>query len=179
MAVTRNAWLRYKVLDRCLGNPGRKYTFEDLKHEIDAALIEIDPAYEGISVRQLRKDLQFLQSDAGYNAPIELIVDGRQRYYHYSERFSIHQNPLNETEYKQLQQAISTLRNFEGRQEFEWMNEIGPIIEDKVGQLDQKSIIGYDNNLDYSGADNIPVLYTSILNKRVLKFIYKPFKGDS
>jgi predicted DNA-binding transcriptional regulator YafY len=178
MAITRNAWLRYKVLDRCLGNSGRKYTFDDLKEEIDAALIEIDPDYEGISVRQLRKDLQFLQSDAGYNAPIELIIDGRQRYYRYTERFSIHQNPLNETEYRQLQQAISTLRNFEGRQEFEWMNEIGPIIEDKVGQLDHKSIIGYDTNLDYSGADNIPVLFTSILNKRVLNFIYNPFNGE-
>ena len=178
MAVTRNAWLRYKVIDRCLGNSGRKYTFNDLKEEIDTALIELDPDYEGISVRQLRKDLQFLQSDAGYNAPIELIIDGRQRYYRYTERFSIHQNPLNETEYRQLQQAISTLRNFEGRQEFEWMNEIGPIIEDKVGQLDHKSIIGYDTNLDYSGADNIPVLFTSILNKRVLHFIYNPFHGE-
>ena len=162
MATTKNAWLRYKILDKCLGNTGRRYTFNDLKEEIDSALIEIDSEYEGISIRQLRKDLQYLQSDAGYSAPIELIIDGRQRFYRYSERFSIHQNPLNETEYRQLHQAIKTLRNFEGRQEFEWMNEIGPMIEDKVGNVNQRSIIGYDNNLDYSGADNIPILYSCI-----------------
>jgi predicted DNA-binding transcriptional regulator YafY len=178
MAVTRNAWLRYKVLDRCLGNSGRKYTFNDLKDEIDAALIEIDPIYEGLSVRQLRKDIQFLQSDAGYNAPIEIIIEGRQRYYRYSERFSIHQNPLNETEYRQLQQAISTLRNFEGRQEFEWLNELGPQLDDKLGAKSHKPIIGYETNIDYSGSIHIPELFNAILNKRVLSLVYKPFKGE-
>jgi predicted DNA-binding transcriptional regulator YafY len=178
MAVTRNAWLRYKVIDRCLGNSGRKYTFNDLKEEIDEALIELDPDYEGISVRQLRKDLQFLQSDAGYNAPIELIIDGRQRYYRYTERFSIHQNPLNETEYRQLQQAISTLRNFEGRQEFEWLNELGPQLDDKLGAKSHKPIIGYETNIDYSGSIHIPELFNAILNKRVLSLVYKPFKGE-
>lgn len=178
MAITKNAWVRYKILDKCLSNTGRKYTFEDLKEEIDQALSEIDSDTAGISIRQLRKDLQFLQSEQGYNAPVELIIEGRQRYYRYSERFSIHQNNLNETESKHLQQAISTLRNFEGRPDFEWLNELGPILENKYGEYDQKSIIGYDSNIDYVGSHLIPELFSAITNKRVLKIGYKDFKGD-
>ena len=178
MALTKSAWIRYKVLDKCLGNSGRKYTFNDLRDEIDLALNEIDPTYGGISVRQLRKDLQFLQSDSGYSAPIELIIEGRKRYYRYSERFSIHQNPLNETEYRQLKQAISTLRNFEGRQEFEWLNELGPQLDDKLGSDHHRPIIGYETNIDYSGSIHIPGLFNSIINKRVLTLVYKPFNGE-
>jgi predicted DNA-binding transcriptional regulator YafY len=179
MAINKNALLRYNVLDRCLRNTGRKYTFDDLKEAVSEALVEENPAYGEVSTRQLREDLRFLRSEVGYSAPIETVVEGRQRYYRYEGSFSINHSPLNETEMGQLKNAISLLRKFEGRQEFEWLNELGPILNEKLGQSEHaKPIIGFDSNLDYSGSDHIPELFNAILNKRVVEIVYQPFSGN-
>ena len=181
MPITRNAFLRYKVLDKCFQNNGRRYYIEDLLNVVNDALLDENPNSTGIQLRQLREDLRFMKSEAGFNAPIEAIRDGKKAYYVYSEKdFSINNSPLNDTEIGQLKNAISLLRKFEGRQEFEFLNELGPILNDRIGQIDHSQpIIGFDSNLDYVGNHHIPDLFNAILNKRVLELVYKPFKGDS
>jgi len=181
MAINRNAFLRYKVLDQCFRNNGRRYYIEDLLNEVNDALSDDNPYSSGIQLRQLREDLRFMKSEAGFNAPIEAIRDGKKAYYvYYDKDFSINNSPLNDTEIGQLKNAISLLRKFEGRQEFEFLNELGPILNDRIGKIDHsKPIIGFDSNLDYVGNHHIPDLFNAILNKRVLELVYKPFKGDS
>ncbi len=181
MAINKNALLRYKVLDKCFRNNGRRYYIEDLLNEVNDALLDENPNSSGIQLRQLREDFRMMKSEAGFNAPIDAIRDGKKAYYVYSEKdFSINNSPLNETEMGQLKNAISLLRKFEGRQEFEWLNELGPILNDRIGQVDHsKPIIGFDSNLDYAGNQHIPELFNAILNKRVLELVYKSFKGDS
>lgn len=178
MPVSKNALLRYTVIDRCLRNTGRRYTFEELREAVGDALAEENPQFGEVSVRQLRDDLRFLKSEAGYGAPIITVGEGRKRFYRYEYDFSINNSPLNDTELAQLKHAISLLRKFEGRQEFEWLNELGPQLDDKLGTREHKPIIGYDTNLDYTGSIHIPDLFNAILNKRVMDLIYKPFKGD-
>lgn len=181
MAINKNALLRYKVLDKCFRNNGRRYYIEDLLMEVNDALLDENPNSSGIQLRQLREDFRVMKSEAGFNAPIEAIRDGKKAFYVYSEKdFSINNSPLNETEMGQLKNAISLLRKFEGRQEFEWLNELGPILNDRIGQVDHsKPIIGFDSNLDYTGNQYVPELFNAILNKRVLELVYKPFKGNS
>lgn len=133
MPISKNALLRYTVLDRCLRNTGRRYTFEELRDAVGEALAADNPQYGEVSIRQLRDDLRFLKSEAGYGAPIITVSEGRQRFYRYEYDFSINKSPLNDTEMAQLKQAISLLRKFEGRQEFEWLNELGPQLDDKLG----------------------------------------------
>lgn len=178
MPVSKNALLRYSVIDRCLRNTGRRYTFEELRDAVGEAMAADNPQFGEVSVRQLRDDLRFLKSEAGYGAPIITVGEGRKRFYRYEYDFSINKSPLNDTELAQLKQAISLLRKFEGRQEFEWLNELGPQLDDKLGAKDHKPIIGYETNLDYSGAVHIPDLFNAILNKRVLSMVYKPFNGE-
>ena len=181
MAINKNAFLRYKVLDQCFRNNGRRYYIEDLLNEVNDALSDENPNSSGIQLRQLREDFRVMKSEAGFNAPIEAIRDGKKAYYVYSEKdFSINNSPLNDTEIGQLKNAISLLRKFEGRQEFEFLNELGPILNDRIGKIDHSQpIIGFDSNLDYVGNHHIPDLFNAILNKRVLELVYKPFKGDS
>jgi predicted DNA-binding transcriptional regulator YafY len=178
MPVSKNALLRYSVIDRCLRNTGRRYTFEELRDAVGEAMAADNPQFGEVSVRQLRDDLRFLKSEAGYGAPIITVGEGRKRFYRYEYDFSINKSPLNDTELAQLKQAISLLRKFEGRQEFEWLNELGPQLDDKLGAKDHKPIIGYETNLDYSGAVHIPDLFNAILNKRVLSMVYQPFNGE-
>lgn len=49
MPKTRNALLRYRILDHCFSNRFRKYTIDDLLAEVNAKLMDLSGT--GISLR--------------------------------------------------------------------------------------------------------------------------------
>lgn len=181
MATNRNAVLRYNTLDRCFRNPGRRYYFEDLLESVNESLRDFDPLNEGIKTRQLRDDIRFMKSEAGYSAPIESFKDGRKAYYRYLDiNYSINNSPLNQTEAELLKDAISIFTRFEGAPQFEWIRELRPILIDHFGLQDNdKKVIGFDSNVDYSGHSSIQPLFNAIINKQVLEIEYEPFDKEA
>jgi hypothetical protein len=72
MPANLNALIRYKTIDRCLGNPYRKWRIGDLVEACSDALREHRGTGTGISERTVRDDLRVMRSDIlGFNAPIE------------------------------------------------------------------------------------------------------------
>jgi predicted DNA-binding transcriptional regulator YafY len=181
MATNKNAILRYNTLDKCFQNFGRKYYFDDLLEVVNSALSEYDPASSGIKTRQLRDDIKFMKSEAGYYAEIEAIPDGKKYYYRYADRdFSINSSPLNSTEAEQLKSAISVLQRFEGSPEFEWVNELAPLLNDKFGLKDEsKKVMEFDSNIDYTGHEYITPMFNAVINEVVLTINYQPFGKEA
>jgi predicted DNA-binding transcriptional regulator YafY len=177
MPVNKNALLRYRTLDRCFRNRGRKYYFDDLLNQVNDALADYDSTSSGIQTRQLRSDISFMKSEAGYSAPIEAIPDGRKSSYQYTDKtFSIDNSPMNKTEAEQLRYGIQILERFEGQPGFEWIRELTPLLKDKFGLSDEeKRVIGYDSNTEYAGLKWITPIFNAIVNERVLKVTYEPF----
>ena len=177
MALTKNSALRYKILDECLGNPGKRFAFKDLKESINNTLLEINSQWGGISDRQLWYDLKYLEEY--YNAPIKMMIEGRKRFYSYENHnhFSIFQNPLTKSEKGHLEQAILSLMQFSNRPGFEWLSTLGPVFKDKINSTQIKSVIEYESNLDYQGNNLVSEIFSAILNKVVLSFDYQPFAG--
>lgn len=178
MFTTKHQLIRYNKLDRCFQNFGREYTIEDLLDAVNEAIIDFDSNSEGIQIRTLRKDIAFMRSESGYNAPIETLKSSSGIfYYQYSDRnFSINNSPLNDTEVEQLKKAVSILQRFEGSPEFEWVNEIAPLLNDKFGlkNNDQK-VMSLETNIDYKGYEYITPIFNAIINKSVLLINYEPF----
>lgn len=180
MATNKNAVLRYNTLDKCFSNFGRKYYFDDLVDEVNNALLDFDPGSAGIKTRQLRDDIRFMKSEAGYAAPIVAYPDGKKAYYRYDDKnFAINKKPLNQTEAEQIKRAVSIMQRFEGAPEFEWVNELGPMLTTRFGlsQSSQK-VMSFESNIDYSGYNRILPLFNAIEKKRVLQVQYKPFNKD-
>jgi predicted DNA-binding transcriptional regulator YafY len=177
MSTNKNAVLRYNTLDKCFSNPGRQYYFDDLLEAVNKALLSENTDSSGIQTRQLREDIRFMKSEQGYFAPIESIRVGKKAYYRYEDSgFSINQTPLNKTEAEQLRNAISVLQRFEGSPEFEWVNELVPLLKDQFGLKDNATkVMGFDSNIEYSGYEYITPLFNAIVNQRVLKIDYRPF----
>lgn len=178
MLTTKHQLIRYNRLDRCFQNYGREYTIDDLLELVNEAIIEYDPKSEGIQIRTLRKDISFMKSESGYNAPIEAIKgsNGSYFYRYIDKNFSINKSPLNDTEAEQLKNAVSILTRFEGSPEFEWVNQLGPLLNDKFGLKNQdKKVMSLESNIDYKGYDYITILFNAIINKKVLKINYEPF----
>ncbi len=172
MAQNKKAQLRYRVIDLCLSK--REISFKELKQEVERVLTEHLPEFDGISDHQLRTDIKYMMSEQGYGAPIIQKTQGRNRLYTYEYPFTIEKSGINEMELKTLEQAVMTLRMFEGRPGFEWLNDLGPFIANKSIKR-MNPIISYETNIDYSGNDTIPLLFQAIVNEQVLEFDYNPF----
>ncbi|MFD2907513.1 helix-turn-helix transcriptional regulator [Flavobacterium ardleyense] len=178
MFTTKHQIVRYNKLDKCFQNFGREYSILDLLDAVNEAIIDYDPNSSGVQMRTLRKDISFMRSEAGYNAPIDTIKGSTGvNYYRYTDKgFSINKSPLNETEAEQLKKAISILQRFEGSPEFEWVNELGPLLNDKFSLKSQdKKVMSLESNIDYKGYNYITPIFNAIVNKTVLKIKYEPF----
>ncbi len=182
MSITKNALLRYQTLDRCFKNSGRSYLIEDLLDEINQALTDEKPENSGIQIRQLREDIRFMRSELGYSAPIETrVISGKKHAYYYSDpSFSINNSPLNSTEVEQLKSVLTLLNRFQGSPGFEWLTEMSVILKDTFHiKSNDKKVISFESNIDYTGHEFITSIFNAIVNKRVLKINYMPFGKDA
>ena len=76
MATNKNALIRYKVLDKCFRNPGKRYYINDLIEECEIVLLDIDPGSNGISRRQIFEDIAFMESKEGWSIELDKLRDG-------------------------------------------------------------------------------------------------------
>ena len=81
MSTNKNALIRYKVLDTCFRNVGKRYFIEDLIIECENVLLEIDSNSNGISRRQIFDDIAFMESSEGWSIELNRERFGKKTYY--------------------------------------------------------------------------------------------------
>lgn len=181
MATNKNALIRYKVLDNCFRNPGRRCFIDDLIAECESVLLEIDPESNGISRRQIFEDIAFMESKEGWSIELDKLRDGKKVYYRYADMtFSINNMPLNEVEINQLKAAVDILSQFKGMPQFEWVNELVPKLQQGI-TTDESSatIMEFDSNQYLKGIEHLGPLHNAIYYKKVLTISYQPFENDA
>lgn len=180
MATTKYASIRYKVLDKCFRNSGKRYFIDDLIKECENELLEIDPNSNGISLRQIRDDIAFMRSPQGWNIELGDFKDGKKMYYRYTDTsFSIANMPLNEMEIIQLQSAFEILSQFKGMPQFTWIQDLLPKLKQRITiKKGTRIIMDFDNNEFLKGIENLGLLYNAIFYRKVLKVKYQPFEDE-
>lgn len=180
MATNKLALVRYKVLDQCFRNPGKRYFIDDLIDEISRVLAQIDPNTNGISRRQILDDIAFMESEEGWAINLVRAKDGRKVFYRYSDpAFSINNMPLNDVEIQQLKSAVNTLSQFKGMPQFEWMHELLPKLEQGAQpHPTMHTIIEFDSNQYLKGIEYLGTLHSAIAYKKVLIISYHPYDSD-
>ncbi|MDP3312328.1 YafY family protein [Lutibacter sp.] len=180
MSTNKHAIIRYQTLDKCFRNSGRNYAIEDLVVECNKAIYEYSGINDGVKKRQIYEDIRFMESEQGWNIDLAKNKEGRRVFYKYENpKFSISNQPLNETEANQLREALLTLDRFKGLPQYNWINELNTRLEASFN-LKQKSdvIISFEENEYLKGLEYIPELYNAILYKKVLNINYKNFKTE-
>jgi predicted DNA-binding transcriptional regulator YafY len=184
MPKNRFAEVRYRVLDRCLRDRTRKYTVYDLAKECSKAIFEIDEIDRPtISIRQIRNDLAFLESEAGYKATIksEKLPGDTKHFFQYEDPdFSISQRPLTDQDVAQLRQSIAILRRFKGMHFDAWIDDFSGRIAQlhdipDTRQIDNHPIIRFEHDYYYTGSHWIERLYKAIESKEPLRLAYQQF----
>ncbi|MBK7095605.1 MAG: WYL domain-containing protein [Saprospiraceae bacterium] len=181
MPTNKNAVIRYHALDKCFGNPGRKYYIEDLVEACNIELYEFSGDERGIKRRQIIEDIKFMESEQGWSVPLERKKDGKRVYFRYSDKnYSIKQQGLNESEFNLLSDTLFFLKRFGGLPNFEWMEEIILRLESafKVKHED-KSFVSFEQNPYLKGLNYFQQIFNAIHYKKVLELKYKSFKQQS
>lgn len=173
--------IRYQALDKCFRNNVRRYFIEDLINACKEALYNFSGSSEGIKKRQLYDDIAFMQSENGYAAPIEKDKIGRKVYYFYSDiNFTINNQPLTESEARELKETLVTLNRFKGLPQFEWIESMTTRLEASFQfGIDANQIIEFDQNEFLKGKEYIKDLYHAIVNKTPLTVLYKSFNSNA
>lgn len=178
MATNKNALIRYKVLDNCFRNPGKRYFIGDLIEECEKVLLEIDSDSNGISRRQILDDIAFMESKDGWKIELIRTRDGRKVFYSYADPgFSINNMPLNEVEINQLRDAIKILDQLIGLPQSELIHTLLPKLENGKKNEKNEVIMAFDSNEDLKGIEYLGDLHSAIFYKKVLSIIYKPFEN--
>ncbi|MEE9439619.1 MAG: WYL domain-containing protein [Saprospiraceae bacterium] len=180
MPINKNANLRFLVIDECLRNPGKKFFWADLANECANKLDDFNGTEkETVSRRTILNDLKYMESEAGYKAPILRLKDGKKVYFRYEDMdYSINNQPLNTEETQQLVDAVKMLSSLSGRREFEFLDDIIPKLQTKSNPLlDSIPIISYNENKYLKNKDFVQKIFNCIRDKQVLRLVYHPFNA--
>jgi predicted DNA-binding transcriptional regulator YafY len=181
MPVNKNALIRFRTIDRCLCNRQRRWTLEDLIEKCSEALYELEGIQTEVSKRTIQLDIQNMRSDKlGYAAPIVVL---EKKYYTYEDpKFSIDRMPINDKDLKQMQEALSVLRQLKGFSQFQELDLVLKKLEEtvKATQKQRFPVILMDTNQLLQGLDWMNELYECILNEITITIEYHPFyRSDS
>lgn len=178
MPVNRNALIRFRTIDHCLQNRGRKWTLEDLIDACSEALYEYEGIDKGVSRRSVQMDLQLMRSDKlGYNAPIIVL---EKKYYTYEDpNYSITNIPLTNQDLGKLTEVVEILRQFKGFSHFQELSGMVQRLENKIYSVKtkQEPVIDFEKNENLKGLEHIEVLYQAIINKETVELLYQSFKA--
>lgn len=178
MSLNKLALIRYKTLDYCLSNRGRKWTLEDLIEKVNDTLYEYEGIKEGVSKRTIQLDLQTMRSEKlGYNAPI-IVVD--KKYYTYEDpKFSITKSKINPSDIEKMHEIVGVLKQLNGFSYFDEMSELITKLENNIYRNKQegKIYIQFESNHLLKGLNYINQLYQATLQRTALLIQYQSFKA--
>ncbi len=173
--------IRYKILDECFRNKGKRYAIDDLVDTINDFLSENYGNNMLVSKRQVYNDIDFMMSSSGFGSDIEKIKDGKFVYYTYSDKnYSIFKNSLSEDKVEKIKEAIRLLETFKGSPQLNWIYETITHLKNdlKIQSNHQMPFVEFQENPYLQGLEYLETFYDAILYKKVLEIEYKPFQQE-
>ena len=173
MPVTKNAFLRYKILDRCFSGAVR-YSIDEL---LDFVNDELDAQGEyGISLRQLRDDIKNMRSI--YDAPIDAKPNwGRKCYYAYSdEDYSIFKSDISDEDYKALQLTLEMLAKYKVTNV--WLEDIIANLEHRFDIVpNTEKLVFFDENRNLKGLEFLGNIIKHTVAHEAIDVVYRSYRG--
>ena len=179
MPSNKRASFRYRILNQCFSNRGRrKWTLDELIEEVSQCLQEDYSADLTVSKRTIQGDLNIMRSEKprGFNAPIECHAG----YYFYSDpNYSIEKNALGLEEQDILREAVRLLRQLPGLPQL-------PALEMLLKRVNctnpvsviSPALIQFETNPAVQGLEWLGPIYKTIAEQQVLLIEYHPFTED-
>ena len=175
MAVDKHVRERYRIIDDCLRNSGKRYDIDDLLDEVNRQLEKMD--CQSISKRTIQKDIADMQQE--YDIELDdSLWDGRKRIYRYADTsFSIFR--ICNEEREALERTINMLRSLPEPRPLQYdyiVTCLEQLTTMKTLSEGVRNVV-FQDNLDYVGREHFIPILKSVENHQPLKILYKTFKG--
>ncbi|MBD80755.1 MAG: hypothetical protein CL840_17705 [Crocinitomicaceae bacterium] len=184
MPVNKYALLRYRIIDKVIGNKYRKYpSKEDIRLACEEALF--NSSHERVSESTIEKDMKAMRTEAGlgYYAPIAFSKEFKG-YYYKDPDYSIDSMPLNDEDIEAIKFAAITLSQF---QNIDLFKQFGSAIDKLIGRIsisgniqdeDIERFVQFEDAPRANGSHYLSQLLNAIKDRVEIKIAYKSFQGE-
>ncbi|MBI2259260.1 MAG: WYL domain-containing protein [Flavobacteriia bacterium] len=181
MSLIKNAQIRYRVIDRCIRNPIKKYpSKEDLRKACEEAIYGTD---EGIDIcpSTIEKDIFAMRMDS--DAPIKYSKKYKGYFYSNAD-FTLNDVPLTDNDIQAIKFAANTLQQFKDVELFRQFNFAIDKIVDRINisqnprEKDISTLVQFEKAVSTGGNQFLSPLLEAIRNKKIVYFKYQSFLND-
>lgn len=184
MPANKYALLRYRIIDRCLKNPGRPYpTREQLRQACEEALY--GSGGDAISLSTIDKDIWAMKNEGelGYHAPI--AFDRTEGGYYYTDsEYSIADLSLGDDDLQAIRFATAILQQFKDVPIFKQYESAIEKIINRVNISPNPSddslekFIQFEKSTVSKGNEYLGPLLDAIKSRKKIIIRYRKFTGD-
>ena len=167
MPVNKDAMARYRIIDRMLADPHNDYTTKQIEKAVSRECPKV-------STRMIQKDIKALEEDFGK----EMIRNkgGRGTVRYADQASPLFYQELTSDEEEILKEALSSLGQFEGLENFKWL-EILKRKLDMPHEQKERPVISFSKNDTLQIPENLlGRLFSAISRKKVIRFGYRKFQ---
>ena len=169
MPTNKNAIPRYYYLDELLSDVHHYYDIHDLTERVNRHLV--DDGLEAVGERCIQKDLKDLEYTPFWVELDRSTIDGKHVIRYADPCYTIFSKKLTEDEKNLLSEVLSTLGQFDGLDNFEWLEKL----RNRLGIKERPRIISFSSNPDLKGRDLLGRLFSAIAAKVPIKIQYRKF----
>ena len=140
MPTNKNALSRIAFLDTLLADRHHYYSLDDLTEKCNERLEEI--GVPAVTRRCIEKDIDFIEG-ASFGGNIDKeTVNGKYCLRYADPSFSIFTKKLSDDEKNLLQEVLSTIGQFDGLSNFEWIDNL----KKRLNIEERPKVIAFSNN---------------------------------
>ena len=176
MPVNKDAMARYRIIDRMLADPHKDYTTQDILKAV---------AHEcpKVTIRMIQKDIKALE-EVPFSKKVLRGKGGRGTVRYEDQSNPLFYQELTADEEDILREALGSLGQFEGLDNFKWLENLKKRLDMPAGRK-ERPVISFARNSVLQISDNLlGHLYSAISRRKVIQFGYRrfeekgqPFKG--
>lgn len=171
MPVNKDAMARYRIIDRMLADPQKDYTTKDIEKAVSLECPKV-------STRMIQKDIKALEEEP-FNKKIIRGKGGRGTVRYEDQSNPLFYQELTSDEEDILREALGSLGQFEGLDNFKWLENLKKRLE-MPSQKKERPVISFARNDVLQIPENLlGQLYSAISRKKVIRFGYRRFQDAS
>lgn len=186
MPSNKNAVIRYMYLDEMLSDRHHYYTRTELYEKCNERLRR--DGYPEVSKRTIELDLIDLEFSPFFmEIDQSITVDGKRIIRYKDQTRSIFSKQISDDEKHLLSEALSTLGQFSGLNNFDWLEDLQTKLSDPsafggnrdIDTAKVKKVISFSCNPYLKNQNLLGGLFSAISNKVVVSVVYKKFDVDT
>lgn len=173
MPVNKDALKRYRIIDEILSDPYHDYTTRQICHRVNHAC---DSA---VSLRMIQKDIKALNEEFG--KALVKNEGGRGTVRYEDQSTPVFSKKLTSDEQQVLREMLRTLGQFEGLENFTWLDLLKKRLDVDKSADSERSLISFGSNKRLQIPHNLlGRLYTAISRRQVIGINYhKGFEAEA